>query len=196
MDVSVPRLPAGEILKQLAELFALPASDRHVYCVFGPYPALRPFQRKLREQVELGNLNRRGTVEYVSVNRALVRQLKDAGTYDRAVRLADDRRDDELRRLVSAAFRELVTRRIEPDSVAGLVLADFELLYAHELGEHDVSLARQVAINGKRVCLVVPGTMRDSRLWIFDEDQESRRQFPEALVFRNSGWVFELAEEG
>jgi hypothetical protein len=58
-----------------------------------------------------------------------------------------------------------------------------------------VSLARQVAINGKRICLLVPGVMRDGRLWIFDEDAESRREFPESLLFLNSGWVFELEEE-
>lgn len=39
---------------------------------------------------------------------------------------------------------------------------------------------------------MVPGSLRDGRLWIFDEDEESRREFPEPLLFLNSGWVFAL----
>jgi len=39
------------------------------------------------------------------------------------------------------------------------MLADFELLYAYDLGDNDISLVRQVAINGKRVCLLIPGAM-------------------------------------
>lgn len=85
-----------------------------------------------------------------------------------------------------------MTSRIEEKGAVGLILADFELLYAYDLGGNDISIARQVAINGKRVCLLVPGAMRDGRLWIFDEDPESRREFPDALVFKNTGWVFEL----
>ena len=60
------------------------------------------------------------------------------------------------------------------------------------LGGQGSSVARQVAINGKRVCLLVPGAWHDGRLWIFDDDPESRRKFPETLLFVNSGWVFEL----
>jgi hypothetical protein len=68
-------------------------------------------------------------------------------------------------------------------------------LYAYDLGANEISLARQVAINGKRICLLVPGAMNDGRLWIFDNDRESRREFPEPLVFLNSGWVFALTEK-
>jgi hypothetical protein len=88
------------------------------------------------------------------------------------------------------------TSRTEAAGLAGLVLADFELLYAHDLGKNDSSLARQVANSGKRVCWPVPGARRDGRLWTFDEDGESRRKLREALVFKNSGRVFELREEG
>jgi hypothetical protein len=95
---------------------------------------------------------------------------------------------------LSRAFRELITSRIEAPGTLALVLADFELLYAYDLGANEISLARQVAINGKRICLLVPGAMHDGRLWIFDNDRESRREFPEALVFLNSGWVFALTE--
>ena len=102
--------------------------------------------------------------------------------------------DVEFRQILSESFRDLVTSRIEAKDTLGLVLADFELLYAYDLGNHDIPIARQVAINGKRVCLLVPGQMRDRRLWIFDDDPESRCEFPDALVFKNSGWVFELAD--
>jgi hypothetical protein len=187
-------LASGEVLKRLAQLFGQPASDRHVYLVFGPYARLRPFQAKLRQQVEAGNLNSAGLVEYLSLNRAIPEHMRTMGTHEEAAKLADRRRDQEFARRLSAAFRDLITRRIEPVDAAGLILADFELLYAYGLGGNDITLARQIAINGKRVCLLVAGAMRDGRLWIFEEDDESREQFPDALVFTNSGWVFELAD--
>lgn len=193
MTDNIQRLPSAQILNRLAELFQRPAHDRHVYCVYGPYAKLKPFQKKLRQQVEAGNLNSLGRVEYLSLNRDVLSHMRAMGTYDEAARLADNDRNQEFCRLLSAGFRDLITRRIEPNDVTGLVLADFELLYAYGLGTNDITLARQVAINGKRVCLLVPSAMRDGRLWIFDEDPESVTEFPEALVFKNSGWVFELA---
>lgn len=194
MNGGVQKLGAAAVLTRLSQLFSLPASDRHVYLVFGSYAQMRPFQVKLRQQVEAGNLNSIGRVDYLSLNRALPEHLREMGMIEDAEKLADWRRDQEFCRQLSAAFRDLITRRIEPKEMAGLILSDFELLYAYGLGSNDITLARQVAINGKRVCLLVPGAMRDGRLWIFDEDDESREQFPEALVFTNSGWVFELAD--
>jgi hypothetical protein len=87
-----------------------------------------------------------------------------------------------------------LTSRIETADTLGLILADFQLLYAYDLGGNYISIARQVAINGKRVCLMIPGLIRDGRLWIFDEDTESRREFPGALLYVTSGWVFELVD--
>lgn len=191
MSAGVQKLAGPAVLTRLSQLFSQPASDRHVYLVFGPYRRLRPFQALLRQQVEAGNL---GRVAYLSLNRAIPEHIRAMGGLEEAEKLADRRRDQEFCRRLSAAFRDLVTRRIEPHEMAGLVLADFELLYAYGLGGNDITLARQVAINGKRVCLLVPGAMHDGRLWIFDEDDESREPFPEALVFMNSGWVFELAD--
>lgn len=193
MPPDARKLPATDVLRELALLFGVPAHDRHVYCVFGTYERLRAFAVRLQDEVSKGSFNRLGRVEFLSLTRDLLAHLKTRGTYDQASRLADQRRDEQLKGLLSAGFRDLVTSRIEAPEVIGLVLADFELLYAYELGGNDISLARQVAINGKRVCLLVPGAMRDGRLWIFDNDSESRREFPEALVFKNSGWVFELA---
>jgi hypothetical protein len=195
MSAGVQQLAAPAVLARLAQLFAQPASDRHVYLVFGPYARLRPFQAMLRQQTEAGNLNAMGRVDYLSLNAAIPLHLSALGALQEAEMLADRRRDQELAKRLSASFRDLVTRRIEPADVAGLVLADFELLYAYGLGANDLTLARQVAINGKRVCLLVPGAIRDGRLWIFDEDDESREEFPPALVFVNSGWVFELLDE-
>lgn len=194
MSSGVRQLPATNVLRELAALFSVPAHDRHVYCVFGPYARLRPFQRRLRQEIEKGSLNTLGRVEYLSLNRDLLTHLKVRNSYEQAIRLANQRRDEQLRGILSATFRDLVTSHIEAAGTIGLILADFELLYAYDLGGNDISLARQVAINGKRVCLLVPGVMRDGRLWIFDEDPESRREFPEALVFKNSDWVFELAD--
>ena len=194
MDQDVQRLPPDRVLESLARLFMAEAHDRHVYCVFGPYERLRPLQKRLREGVDRGDFNSLGRVEYLSLGRDVVEHMKARGVYDRAADLAQRRRDEEFRGILSQSFRDLVTSRIEAEGVLGLVLADFELLYAYDLGNHDVPIARQVAINGKRVLLLVPGTMRDGRLWIFDDDPESRCEFPEALVFKSSGWVFELAD--
>ncbi len=195
MGYDVQRLPSSGILQALAKLFRAEAHDRHVYCVFGPYERLRPFQKRLREQVGQGNFNERGQVQYLSLNRDIVQHMKAKASYDRAAGLARRRMDVEFRQILSEGFRDLLTSRIEAPGASGLVLADFELLYAYDLGNHDIPIARQVAINGKRICLLVPGEMRDRRLWIFDDDPESRCEFPDALVFKNSGWVFELSQE-
>jgi len=192
MTSGIRSLQPAEVLRELGVLFGAQAHDRHVYCVYGPYERLQPFATRLRHETEKGSFNALGKVQFLSLNTELILYLKDRGIYEEAAALADKGRD-RFRTILSAAFRDLVTSRIEARDVVGLVLADFELLYAYNLGGNDISLARQVAINGKRVCLLVPGAMRDGRLWIFDEDPESRREFPEALVFKNSGWVFELA---
>jgi hypothetical protein len=186
-------LPPERILEELGKLFLVPAHDRHVYTVYGSYRQLRPFQRRLQEAVCQGNFNSLGRVEYLSLNREIHSHLESRGLSEKASKLAASRRDDELRSLLSGAFRELVTSRIEAQGTLALVLADFELLYAYGLGGNDISVVRQIAINGKRVCLIVPGNLRDGRLWIFDEDHESRREFPEPLLFLNSDWVFTQA---
>jgi hypothetical protein len=194
MAGDVRAMGATGILQELGKLFRVPANDRHVYCVFGPYARLRPFARRLREEIERGSFGALGKVEYLSLAKDLLGHLRTTEKYDEAGRLADQGRDDQLRTVLAASFRDLVTSRLEAGGAIGLVLADFELLYAYDLGGHDLSFARQVAINGRRVCFLIPGAMRDRRLWIFDEDPESRQEFPETLVFREAGWVFELTD--
>ncbi len=189
----IQNLAADGILQVLAKLFRAEAHDRQVYCVFGLYDRLWPFQKRLREQVQKGNFNERGQVKYLSLNHDIVEHMKVRGVYDRAADLARRRREIEFRQILSDSFRDLITKEIEAEGILGLVLADFELLYIYDLGNHDIPIARHVAINGKRVCLLVPGQMRDRRLWIFDDDPESRCEFPDALIFRDAGWVFELA---
>lgn len=191
----VETLPPDQILQKLAKLFMTPAHDRHVYCVFGPCAELRLFQKRMQEAAEHGDFNSLGRVEYLSLNAAVPEHMRTLGTFDKAQQLARARHDEEFRKLLSQAFRDLVTRKIEASGAVGLILADFELLYAYDLGDNDISLVRQVAINGKRACLLVPGAMRDGRLWVFDEDEQSRREFPPAMVFQNSGWVFALPVE-
>jgi len=196
MPVEPKRVKPGDALQALAKLFMAQAHDRQVYCVFGPYGRLRPFQKRVQEEVARSGFNHHGgRVEYVSLTKDLYGHLQATGKYDQAAAAADKRRDARLQALLSDGFRDLVTGRIEAKDTLGLFLADFELLYACDLGGSNVSLARQVAINGKRICLLVPGVMRDGRLWIFDEDPESRREFPESLLFLNSGWVLELSDE-
>jgi hypothetical protein len=69
----------------------------------------------------------------------------------------------------------------------GLVLAGFELFYAY-LDSNALALVRQYAINGKHICLVLPGAERDHLVWAFDETQEYRRQVT-GLV---SEWTYVL----
>jgi len=192
MTESIRQLPPDQILKELSRLFMQDAHDRQVYCVFASYAHLRSFQKRLQEEIAKGSFNQLGRVEYLSLGRDIVASLKAWGDYERATQLADQNRTEEFRKLLSKTFRNLITTRIEAKGTIGLVLADFELLYAYDLGENDISLIRQMAINGKRVCLLIPGIMQDGRLWIFDEDPESRREFPPALIFKDSGWVFSI----
>lgn len=194
MDRDIQKLPPDRVLQALARLFRTEAHDRQVYCVFGPYSRLHPFQNRLRERVEQGDFNELGRVEYLSLNHDIVSHMRTRGVYPKSAELARRRRDEEFRRSLSESFRDLVTGRIESGGALGLILADFELLYAYDQGSNDIPLIRQVAINGKRACLLIPGAMRDGRLWIFDDDPDSRCEFPDALVFKHSGWVFELAD--
>jgi hypothetical protein len=191
----VETLSPDQILQKLAKLFMTPAHDRHVYCVFGSYANLRLFQKRMQEAIAHGDFDSLGRVEYLSLNAAVPEHMRGVGTFDKAQQLARNRHDEEFRKLLSRAFRDLVTSKIEASGAVGLILADFELLYAYDLGDNDISLVRQVAINGKRVCLLMPAAMRDGRLWLFDEDEQSRRELPPAMVFQNSGWVFALPEK-
>jgi len=189
-------LPPDRILQELGRLFLAPATDRQVYTVYGSYDHLRPFQKRLKEETERGGFNNSlGRVEFVSVNRDLIASIEAKGLGAKAERLGADGRDDEMRGMLSDAFRDLITSRIEAPGTLGLFVADLELLYAYDLGNNALPFLRQVAINGKRVCVLVPGALRDGRLWIFDQDPESRREFPEPLLFLNSGWVFTFASE-
>jgi len=190
-------LSEEEILQELARLFLAPASDRQVYVVYGPYEQLWPFAERVKQETDRGGFhNLHGRVEFVSLNRDLIEFIRSKGLGEKADRLAAGGREDEMCRLLSDAFRDLITSRIERPDVFALIVADFELLYAYDLGNNTLPFLRQVAINGKRVCLLVPGAFRDGRLWIFDHDPESRREFPEPLLFLNSGWVFTFPREG
>lgn len=192
MTENIRILSPEQILMELSRLFMQEAHDRQVYCIFAPYAHLHPFQKRLQEEVAKDSFNQLGRVEYLSLGRDIVAEMKKHSSYEQATRLADQNRKEEFRTLLSQTFRNLITSHIEAKGTIGLVLADFELLYAYDMGENDISLVRQVAINGKRVCLLVPGSMQDGRLWIFDEDPESSREFPPALIFKDSDWVFSL----
>jgi hypothetical protein len=196
MDGAGPRdLNTDQTLEALAKLFATPSHDRQVYCVFGSYAALRPFQTRLYKAIERHEFDdEQGKVRSISLSRAIYAHLQSTGTYDKAKELAEGKRDDQLKKMLSSAFREIITNAIEERGISGLVVSDFELFYAYDLGGNDISLVRQVAINGKKVCLLVPGRMHNRALWIFDEDPESREEFPDALLFTSAGWVLELRE--
>src|SRR5216683_4393909 len=118
MAPGVRRLAPSDVLRELGSLFGASAHDRHVYCVYGSYERLQPFAARLRKEVAKGSFNKLGRVEYLSLNRELIGHLKARGSYDQAARLADQRRDEQLKGLLSGGFRDLVTSRIEtPDVV-------------------------------------------------------------------------------
>lgn len=66
MTSEVGTLPADKGLQELAELFMMGAHDRHLYCAFGPYVRLGPFQRRLEEEVNQGSFDTRGQVKYLA----------------------------------------------------------------------------------------------------------------------------------
>lgn len=106
-------LPPERILEEMGKLFLAPGHDRHVYTVYGSYAELRPFQRRVQEAVHQGSFNSLGRVEYLSLSREIYTHLESRGLSEKASILAANRRDDELRSLLSAAFRELVTRQMK-----------------------------------------------------------------------------------
>ena len=57
MKADVRLLPSAKVLQELAKLFIIEAHDRHVYCVFGSYARLHPFQKRLQEEVNKGSFN-------------------------------------------------------------------------------------------------------------------------------------------
>ena len=105
-------LPSDQILQRLSRLFLTPAHDRSVYVVYGTYERLRPFQKRIESEVARGSFhNEMGKVEYISLARELFGRLEASGASDNAASLARHGRIQELRSLLSRAFRELITSR-------------------------------------------------------------------------------------
>lgn len=185
--VNFRRLNQEGVFEELVRLFRQPAHDRHLYTVVGDYERLSPLQDQLQRNCENGWSTDRGVIGFVSLNSALQEQLCLQGELELAVQLADERREERLKRLIAKSWADLLSQKMR--KYLGVIIADWELFYAY-LGANEVSRVRQMAINGKHACLLLPGALREGRVWIFDQDPSARQEFPSAMILPH--WTFEL----
>lgn len=178
------RLSRDKVFEEVTRLFHRPANDRHLYTVVGTYTTISALRDDLRRA---NPPTPEAIIGFVSLNAALIEQLELRGQLDLAIQLADDRRDERLKRVMAEAWSDLLSQQLS--RFVGLILADWELFYAY-LGEHEVVRVRQMAINGKHVCLLLPGAVREERVWIFDQDSSARREFPPNIIIPH--WTFQL----
>lgn len=186
MSQDFPRLSADDVIAELGRRFREPARDRRVYCVLGTYHELDKFVPSIQElcgRNSFGDTDNR--VAFFDINRSLLEHLRSEGVLEKALVLAEALRNKELTRMVEEAWHNWLSSNIKMHR--GLVLAGFELFYAY-LDSNALALVRQYAINGKHICLVLPGAEMDHLVWAFDETQEYRRQVT-GLV---SEWTYVL----
>jgi hypothetical protein len=186
MSADFPRKTADEVIAELAKRFREPARDRRVYCVLGTYDQLEKFTPRLRDLCQKNSLSDDGNiVAFSDLNKALLEYLEAQGKMAKATELADKLRDKELGQLMNKTWAEWLS--VQTGKHFGLVLAGFELFFSY-LDSNALALVRQYAINGKHLCLVLPGAERDRQVWAFDETPEFRRQIT-GLV---SEWTYVL----
>ncbi len=186
MNIDFPRKTADEIITELAKRFREPARDRRVYCVLGTYDQLEKFTSRLRDLCEKNSLSNDGqVVAFFDLNKELLNYLEAQGKLAGATELADKLRDKELGRLMNETWSEWLSQ--QTGKYFGLVLAGFELFFSF-LDPNALALVRQYAINGKHICLILPGSESNQQVWAFDETPEFRRQIT-GLV---SEWTYVL----
>ena len=190
MTADFPRKTADDVIAELAKRFREPARDRRVYCVLGTYDQLEKFTPRLRDLCQKNSLSDDGQiVAFFDLNKALLEYLEAQGKMVKTTELADKLRDKELGRLMNETWAEWLSQ--QTGKHFGLVLAGFELFFAY-LDSNALALVRQYAINGKHICLLLPGVQRDGQVWAFDETPEFRRQIT-GLV---SEWTYVLNDRG
>ncbi|MDD2709253.1 MAG: hypothetical protein PHV34_14800 [Verrucomicrobiae bacterium] len=186
MDNDFPRKTADEIIKALATRFRESARDRRVYSVLGTYDQLDKFVPRIRDLCHKNALSEDGqSVAFFDLNTALLEHLKLQGKMEKLSELADKLRDKELGRLMGENWSDWLSQ--QTGKHFGLILAGFELFFSY-LDSNALALVRQYAINGKHLCLVMPGTERARQVWAFDETPDFRRQIT-GLV---SEWTYVL----
>jgi len=190
MSTDFPRKTADDVIAELAKRFREPARDRRVYCVLGTYDQLEKFTPRLRDLCQKNSLSDDGNVvAFFDLNKALLEYLEARGKLVEASELADKLRDKELGRLMNGTWSEWLSQ--QTGKHFGLVLAGFELFFSY-LDSNALALVRQYAINGKHLCLLMPGAQRDGLVWAFDETPDFRRQIT-GLV---SEWTYVLNDGG
>jgi hypothetical protein len=178
------RLSQEDVFKEITRLFRQSAHDRRLYIVVGAYEALHFLRDRLR-MIYSSTAN--SEVGFVSLNTTLIDQLKLRSQLELATQLADERRDERLKRVIAETWATLLSQQLSQHT--GLILADWELFFAY-LGEHEIVRVRQMAINGKHICLLLPGAVHKERVWIFDQDKSARKEFPPNMIIPH--WTFEL----
>jgi hypothetical protein len=186
MSADFPRKTADDVIAELAKRFREPARDRRVYCVLGTYDQLEKFTPRLRDLCQKNSLSDDGNiVAFFDLNKALLEYLEQEGKLAKATELADKLRDKELGQLMNKTWAEWLS--VQTGKHLGLVLAGFELFFSY-LDSNVLALVRSYAINGKHICLILPGSETNQQVWAFDETREFRRQIT-GLV---SEWTYVL----
>ncbi len=174
MNADFPRKTADEVIAELAKRFREPARDRRVYSVLGTYDQLEKFAPRLRDLCQKNSLSNDGqVVAFFDLNKALLDYLEVKGKLAGATGLADKLREKEMGRLMNETWSEWLSQ--ETGKHFGLVLVGFELFFSY-LDSNALALVRQYAINGKHICLILPGCESNQQVWAFDETPEFRRQ--------------------
>jgi hypothetical protein len=169
-----PRQTADAIIAELGRRFRGPGKERNVYAVLGDFGQLDAFVPRVRELCEKNALADDGrTVAFFDLNLALLNHLEQHGKLAQAHDLADRLRNKELTRLMEENWKSWLSVHIREH--LGLVLCGFELFFAY-LDSNALALVRQYAINGKHMCLILPGTEQLGQVLAFYETAGYRRQ--------------------
>lgn len=173
MSGDYPRNTSEEVIAELGRRFREPGRERRLYGVLGTYVQLDHLLPRIHELCERNALSDTGNrVAFFSLNNALLEYLDQQGKMQMALSLADKLHNKELSRLMGEIWHLWLSTQTSANY--GLVLCGFELFFSY-LDSNALALVRQYAINGKHICMVMPGNERDHQTWAFDETPEYRR---------------------
>jgi hypothetical protein len=169
-----PKLTPEATITELSRRFRGPGHDRCIYAVLGRYAHITPFADRLRDLCAKNSFsNADESVAFFDLNHALIDDLKVQGKFDYAIQLADKLREKELVVILNDTWSRWLSATMKAQH--GLILAGFEVFFAY-LDANALALVRQYAINGKHICLLIPGQQRDGQVWAFAETPQFQRQ--------------------
>jgi hypothetical protein len=172
--IEYPQLTPEAIITELSRRFRSPGRDRCVYAVLGRYDQITPFADRVCDLCVRKSLsNAPESVALFDLNQTLIDDLKAQEKFDYAMQLADRLREKELVRILNDTWSRWLSAKMKAHH--GLILTGFELFFAY-LDANALALVRQYAINGKHICLLIPGQERESQVWAFAEAPQFQRQ--------------------